>query len=140
MYTPNMQSGIEAALTDVGQQLTQVASGLDLDAQPIPAMMSGREMFGHLYECYVAGLADANGQKHPWGAYVIPDEVSANPVGAAMAKRAEVVAELLARETPEATLALVNYVILHDAYHVGQLCTLRLTLDENWDNYSIYQH
>jgi hypothetical protein len=32
----------------------------------------------------------------------------------------------------------MHYIVLHDCYHVGQLCLVRLADDPNWDAYSIY--
>ncbi|MBW7928889.1 MAG: hypothetical protein H3C58_12580 [Fimbriimonadaceae bacterium] len=32
----------------------------------------------------------------------------------------------------------VEYIAVHDAYHVGQLVTLRLSVEPDWNYYSIY--
>ncbi|MBL8048212.1 MAG: hypothetical protein JNJ45_05970 [Chthonomonas sp.] len=131
---------LKLALDDTGHQIRQAVAGLDLDAKPIEAMMSGRMTLAHLYECYIACRAELNGEKHKWGEYVVPQEVVDDPMAHVFALRDEVIGEIHSAGTPEATSNALSYIALHDAYHVGQLCSLRLTLDPEWNAYSIYNH
>jgi len=55
---------------------------------------------------------------------------------ATMALRAEAVA--LAMTSEEAAKASLDYVVIHDAYHVGQMALLRLEQEPGWDPYSLY--
>lgn len=128
------------AVETTRHQLVAIANGLDLDAQPIAAMMSGRAMFAHLYECYCAALTILGGREHPWGDFEIPQSVMESPVAETFAKREEAVAALLADGSEAALKIAIDYIALHDSYHIGQLCTLRLTVDPEWDFYSIYKH
>lgn len=100
--------------------------------------MSPAEMLAHLTECLLAFQASADGRQHEWGSYVPADNSPAGLKDAWETERGKVMA--IAETLPEDELGHASdYVVLHDAYHVGQLCNLRLTLNPDWNPYAIYE-
>jgi hypothetical protein len=130
---------IQKQLAHVSLQVEKVFEGIDesnADHRATPAMMSAREIAEHLGECYQAVITTAGGGKHEWGSFSIPDKSWTNVHSTMLSLREQAVAALPADERG-AELA-TDFIILHDAYHVGQMCTNRLSLDPNWNAYSIY--
>ncbi len=107
-------------------------------ARPIAAMMTANEQLEHLCEVCQAVLTQAAGGTHAWGEFVIPEEWKQDRMGTYTALRQKAV-ETLVSDPQEPHLKMgINYLSLHETYHVGQLVTLRLTLDPEWNAYSIY--
>lgn len=129
-------------LTDgAGNQLLQALANLteaQWDAK-IPGAMSPREVVVHCSECYTAGLAGLQGESHDWGSYAAIGGDSGALLAEMKRLRSAVVSGVLEAGTDEALKLAVDYVAVHDAYHVGQLVTLRSTLDPTWNAYSIYE-
>lgn len=99
--------------------------------------MSPRQMVGHLIECRIACIKSMKGQEHEWGTY------SAEGDAAALMKQLRdetdhTLQQLAESPTDENIKHVMDFLALHDAYHVGQIVSLRLTLDPNWNSYVIY--
>jgi uncharacterized damage-inducible protein DinB len=123
----------------VGFQVEKVFEGLsdaDYSVKTIPVAMSAAETLVHLCECYVAFAKHIAGEKHEWGTFVIADPSPSNLRDAWKSHRAEAVT--LATTSNDHAKLVHEFIIAHDAYHVGQMALLRLSLDESWDAYSIY--
>lgn len=123
----------------VGAQLGRVFGGLteqQADMQAIPAMMTAREQAEHLCECYEAVKTMAAGGKHEWGTYSSGAGSWAELLAMFDGHRSAAVDAALAGE--DGSNIVSGYVVEHDAYHVGQLVSLRSTIDPSWDAYSVY--
>ena len=99
--------------------------------------MSPRELVEHLCECAVAFNKSAVGEKHEWGTFSVDDKSPANLRAELKRLRAEAVAEVNGED--EVLKEAFSFLSSHDAYHVGQLCSCRLSLDPNWNAYAIYE-
>jgi hypothetical protein len=135
------QSFLKSAFDKTGYQVKMVFDGLtDLDTNPIPAMFSPREQLAHLWEVYQAVLTLAAGGKHPWGEFEIPDSIKSNAYEECMRARQAACEKILELDEEQALKFGMDFIVEHDAYHVGQMCSMRLALDPEWNAYSIYQH
>ena len=124
-----------------GYMLDKVYEGIDeatLDMRISPAAMTPRETAEHLCECYVASAKVAVGAKHEWGTYEAVDK-SWPALGEQMRTLRTVAADACLNGTDEGLESASHYMISHDNYHVGQLCSIRIAADANWDPYCIYQ-
>lgn len=120
-------------------QLDQTFAGLeekDLDFKAHPSMMSACEHLEHLCEAYTACVKQANGEEHEWGSFVVDDRSLSNLLTVMAGLRQEAVDALFAKEAYD---AISDFLVLHDAYHVGQLCATRQALDPEWNSYVIYR-
>lgn len=137
----NAKDVLRKALDDAGFQLRKVFESLPAAAWTDRACddsMSGLETAEHLCEVYVAAKKAAIGESHEWGTYH-----SESPDGPTMLAdmeklRAEAVEACLDLDDVQATDIGLGYLALHDAYHVGQMASLRLKADPEWNAYSIY--
>lgn len=135
------ESPILSAVRTAGFQLERVFQGLPaelLDAKLVPSTMSPRETMCHLYECYVAYLAHLAGGSHDWAAYEIPADVASDITNQVWTKRAEAVEALIAKNDEDASKTALDYIAMHDSYHIGQLCALRIEKDPSFNPYSLY--
>jgi DinB family protein len=135
------QELLKIQIDDAQFQLSKVLDGIpeaELDAKPLPTMMSAREMAEHLVEVYIAAGEQAAGQSHEWGSFKAAD-TSWGPLTAELWKEREAAAAaILASSDPAVLGAGAAFLASHDSYHVGQLCALRLALNPDWNPYSIY--
>ena len=135
--TAIVNAGIEAA----GSQLTKVISGLtdeQLDLRPHPAAMTLREQLVHQTEAYIAMQADAAGAEHEWGSYKSTLNTFDELQTEMFAQRQTAVDAVLAKGDEAVLKSALFFLVLHDGYHIGQLCTLHIALDPEWNAYSIY--
>ncbi len=126
----------------VGKQLTAAYEGLSpsgWDHRPSPGAMSPRETAEHLCECYTAFAASATGGKHEWGSFHIVDKSECNLIATMRTMRSHAVATALASNDERMYREATEYILTHDAYHLGQLCASRLDSDPNWNAYAIYE-
>lgn len=126
----------------VGRQLEQAVDGLSAEHWEVKgdaSSMSPREMFAHLAECYVAAQMHFTGEEYAWGTYQVPDSTVAGVMAAYHEEREKAVSLLRDNPSLSALKDASSYIILHDAYHVGQLCALRMSLDPEWNAYAIYE-
>ena len=129
-----------AQLADTHLQVTAVYEGLanaDWDKKSNPAAMSARETLGHLNECCHAFLSE-DPHKYAWGSYKMGDKPNEDLMAEFNQLRSKCVDKLSDSNDDEVVKGAGTYLALHEAYHVGQLATLRLSLDPEWNAYSIY--
>ncbi len=100
--------------------------------------MSAKEMVAHLTECYIAFQKSTKGESHEWGSYV-PADSSVEGLLAAMRSERAASGALLEAATDDHLKEAFMYIHTHDTYHVGQLVSLRLTLNPEWNSYAIYE-
>lgn len=130
------------SLDIAGSQVRKVFEGLSeelMDARLHESFMSPREILEHLCECYVAYSLYTEGQKHDWGSYAAEDKATANLMGQCMELRAAAIEKGLASESAEIRNASMDFIALHDCYHVGQVASLRIALEPDWNSHSLYQ-
>lgn len=128
-------------LNDVGNQLKGVFKDLPADAwdkRSTAEAMTPRETAVHLLECYEAFLVESEGKKHNWGTFKPEQTTSEYLLEEMVSKRGRCMDIAIKSTDPEVIKHASSFIIVHDAYHVGQLATLRLQLGE-WDPYSIYK-
>lgn len=123
------------------RQFTQALSGLS-EAESAAKLgehsLTPNEMTLHLAECRAAVMAQLAGEDHQWGSFQPAEGES--PAAALERMQGEAKAAAASSADPaKAAEAVMDYMALHDAYHVGQLVTYRLTCQPDWDHYSIYQ-
>ena len=128
-------------LDDAGNQVAKTLEGLDgikWDTKMREDVMSPKEVVAHLTECYIAARKHADGEKHEWGSYLPETEDAAALVDGMWAERRAACDALLSKGDEDSMKAATSYIVLHDAYHAGQLAALRMQLTPDWDPYSIY--
>ncbi|GIV02997.1 MAG: hypothetical protein D6724_10885 [Armatimonadetes bacterium] len=133
-----MDQTLNHALEATSKQVTACLAGLapdHWDAKPLPPIGSPREIVHHLCDAYCAVVAQAEGKEYEWGSFALP--AGADPCAVWREERNKAVKALAGADA--ATSLGLDYIALHDAYHVGQLCAVRLALDPEWDSYSIYR-
>lgn len=134
---------LTAQLKDISYQLEKCLEGLtsaDGEYRVAPTAFSITEIVNHLSETYTAVKTVGEGGKHEWGSY---QPVSTDlPVAVAELWRLRALAldSLNALDAEKRTAIASDYIVLHDAYHVGQLVLSRLALQPEWDSFSIYNH
>ncbi len=134
---------LEKQVSDVSYQLDKVLEGLteeQLDYKVVPSAFSIREQVEHLCEVYTAVDALSKGQDHPWGEYSVEDKSWSNLTTLMFSLRAAAIALVTADERDETLLRGSAFIVGHDNYHVGQICTSRIAQDPTWNPYSIYNH
>jgi uncharacterized damage-inducible protein DinB len=129
------------SVTGIGKQLEKALEGLtdaDGDKKINDNLMSASETMAHLAECCAAFCTTAAGGTHDWGTYESGESTLSGNLANWKKERAAAMAVLEASDNPEDLDHAMDYMTIHDAYHVGQLCALRLTLDPDWDAHAIY--
>ncbi len=129
-------------IDDSAYQLEKCLNGFPVesyDTKPVASGMSFREMTVHLLEVYHAAAKMAKGEKHEWGSYVAPELSDEDMLSALTSLRATAV-DLLLEAGDSGIHTASAFIVGHDYYHVGQLVTLRLAVQPDWDSYTIYNH
>jgi len=129
-------------LDDAEYQLRQVFSGLPdgaWDEHLVPGTMSPRETAAHLAEAYVAGVKHFRGEEHDWGTYQPASTEPTQILDEMFQERDKLKAAALAAEDHTGLKTAIAYSASHDYYHIGQMCSLRLKVEPNWNPYSIYK-
>jgi hypothetical protein len=137
----DLKEVLKYQLESAGHQVDKVLEGLkedQWDAKLRDDCMSPKEVVAHLTECYVAAQKDMVGQQHEWGSYMPADEAPPALLAEMREARQRAWDDLIKSGDEKAVKAATQFIVLHDAYHVGQLATLRLGLDPQWDAYAIY--
>ncbi len=128
-------------LEHTGKQLDKAIGDMDeskWDHKSSPGIMSPREQVEHLGETYAAYSAMAKGEKYEWGTFVVDDKSKANLWKTYSQMRERAVSAAIASDEPKDLESATEYLLTHEAYHVGQLCSLRLDCEPSWDPYAIY--
>lgn len=127
---------------NIGYQLEQVFANLPpnlRDAKLVKATMSPNETLEHLCECYQAAIEDSEGKAHDWAAGFKLETLDWDErLETWRSMRSRALQAVLADDDAKLK-ACSSYITSHDAYHVGQLCMLRINRESDWDPYSIYR-
>ena len=135
------QEFLQVQLKDVGNQVQAVFRDLPADKwdeQATPQSMSARDTLHHLAECCQAFLTSAEGGEHNWGAWSVEDTSSSNLMSVYTDLRDKCIATVGSTNDPVVLKHASDFLALHEAYHVGQMVTLRLIINSDFDPYSIY--
>lgn len=138
----NASELLDHALKSSGFQVTRVFEGIPeslQDAKLGPEAMSPRETLIHLTECYHAVQAALEDKPYEWGSYAPPSQEWAALVATFVSCREQAAAATLASGNPSAPKVAMDYMVQHDAYHVGQIAQLRIHQEPGWNAYSIYE-
>jgi len=100
--------------------------------------MTPQEVLSHLAEAYVAYGKHLQGLAHEWGTFTLEGNVQER-LDAWRKHRQEAIEAAVSSGKEGSDHAAMEYLALHEAYHLGQLCLLRLKHDPQWDPYSIYR-
>ena len=110
----------------------------NFNTKAISQMMSMRECVEHMIDCCIASQRLAAGEKYEWGSFHMPDASMLDLIE--RYKRERVKAAHIALDHLESKPSFAkDFLIAHEFYHVGQLSTLRSSLDPDWDMHSIYR-
>lgn len=132
-----------ATMASPGHKLRAAFEGFPdagLDTRLTPQSMTPRQIAEHLCDCYLAFEDALQGKKHEWGAYKAKGSSSEELLQEMMSLRGAAVEKALASTEVKHKLEALEYIPLHDEYHIGQLCLLRLEADPEWKFDSIYAH
>lgn len=103
--------------------------------------MSPIEQVFHLIEVTHACNEMINDREYTWGAYK-PEAESLEAAVALYNKARETLINFISSLTDETVTkhlsTITNYILLHEAYHVGQLCNWKLENIPDWNPYEIY--
>lgn len=138
----NASELLDHALKSSGFQVTKVFEGMPeslQDAKLGAEAMSPRETLAHLTECYHAVLAALEDKPYEWGSYTPPSNGWDDLVSTFDSCREQAAAATLASSNPSASKVAMDYMVQHDAYHVGQIAQLRILQEPGWNAYSIYE-
>ncbi len=114
-------------------------SGNGWHAKSYDGALSPHETAIHLADCYSAFLAFLDNRSYEWGSFR-PDEDSPEAAIQSMwNKRAEARAAITVGDERAARMA-TDFIILHDAYHVGQMVSNRRVIDPSFDYSKLYAH
>lgn len=133
---------VSKAMETSGRQIEKAYEGLpetDYDKKICESAMTPREMLEHLCECYHNAVPYADGVEPDWGNYSIADKSTANLWAVYAEIRKAAMEKALTLDGPKLVEIAMGFIALHDTYHVGQLCQLRIHLDPNWNAYAIYE-
>ena len=133
---------LKERLADVEYQLNAVFANFPdgkWDEKVNEHAMSASETAAHLSECYTAFLTNAEGNEYSWGTFKPASMEPTKLVKSMFELREKACTMAVATDDPKIHKLAASFITLHDAYHVGQMVTLRLTIGE-FDPYSIYNH
>lgn len=133
---------LRIAIDQSGNQIRQTYRGLNpchADASLAPGAMTFLQTLDHLSECCLALSRSVDGEAHAWGSFRSEAEGLEGKMAEFWALREEGVAKALAEGSESALRHALDFIALHEAYHVGQLALLRSRLEPDWDFYAIYR-
>ncbi|HEY3781816.1 MAG TPA: hypothetical protein VGL56_12085 [Fimbriimonadaceae bacterium] len=127
-------------IENIGGQLRGAFAGLPdslQDDKVCEGGMSPREMLEHLSEAYEATIASSKGEEYEWGTFTVDDKSWDNLISVFWDRREKATEAVLVDDETKLKAGF-DYIVAHDAYHVGQLAALRVGKEPGWDFYSIY--
>lgn len=133
---------IRHQIDDVGFQLSKVFEGIPAsgqDSKAIPSVMSPREMLAHLTEAYLAFDAHGRGEEFQWGSFKPADPSWEGLYAEFEAARNTAAARATSSDDEKTLKSAHDYLVGHDAYHVGQMVSCRIAMDPEWNFYGIYR-
>ncbi len=133
-----LMSGLNSAAKQINAVFSNIATD-HWDHRATSEAMTPLESIRHLAHCYTAFMSEARGQAWDWRA---PFDLGVTEPGDMLAKANEIRAQavdLVKSSTDESIYEkAIDYILLHDAYHVGQMALFRMQTDPTWDPSSIY--
>lgn len=133
---------IQSLVDNAGFQIEQCCAGVteeQADLKVHDDAMSFRVTIAHLCECYVAAVEIAAGREHAWGTFE-PKSAAFAPLLDEWRQLRKAAAEVVVSDDDKLIAVGADFIVGHDYYHVGQLVTLRLSFDKDWNSLSIYKH
>lgn len=133
---------LEYEIDDIGYQLDAVVHGMPETAQevaPTPISMTPKQTIEHLCEAYQAVTVHAEGGTYEWGSFSIADKSWSNLTSTLESLRMSARSAVTQDENEDRLKSGYDYIVAHDAYHVGQLAIARIAADPEWDPYSMYR-
>jgi uncharacterized damage-inducible protein DinB len=141
-YDMSLHESTLAGLKESGKQLGRSLEGVPEDAwnkKPLATTMSLREQVVHLCHAYTAVMEHLKNGSFDWSApFTIPNINDEGLPGYLEIERQRAVDGLTQSAEPQDEMAL-DYIVIHDAYHVGQIAVLRHAIDPEFDSYSLYK-
>jgi uncharacterized damage-inducible protein DinB len=137
MYLPQL---VLSQLHQNEKMLGRVFDGLEdeeLDFRPVPTAFSFREHVTHLCAACEALIALREGRHFDWDTFEAKGTTLQEMLSQFRSLRLKAI-PLVEDITPEAAELLTDYLVLHEAYHVGQLSLTRHCLHPEWDSLSLY--
>ena len=128
-------------LDNVGNQLQKALDGItdsQCDHKVCSTAMTVRDMLEHLAECYHAMLEEAAGREHEWGNYSIGDKSLDNLMNVVFELREQACKAALTGDDARLKSGF-SFIVEHDAYHLGQICLVRMETNPEWNPYSLYE-
>ena len=139
----------------VGRQIQRAVTGLSEDEADFrfgEGLMSVRDTLVHLADNCLALSTELEGNAHEFGKWRPGGEGLAHLVHEWCDLREQALEKAWDRlrsvdldapmkvsfATWPGWKVLTEWVVMHDAYHLGQICALRLAQDPDWDMYSVY--
>lgn len=125
----------------MSKQIRAVAGGFpEAEAEKrLPGMsMSPLETLEHLCDCCCAYLTEDKSQ-YAWGSYRLSERNMGSALAELESQRARARQEMEATNREEQLAHSFDYLMAHDAYHVGQLAACRMACDPTWDSMSLYR-
>lgn len=99
--------------------------------------MTIEDIIQHLGDCYTAILQGTDG--YDWGSFQSAKGELAEKSEEILGLRAKALDKLFADPDQIDYPKVTDFIVLHDAYHVGQLVLCRLIAEPGWNHYSIYE-
>lgn len=133
---------LERQLAIVKKQIDKVLQSFPqehLDFKATEQAMSAREQLLHLGEVSLAVVEATKGAEHLWGTYEVQDTSFNTLMKSYEILRSEAVEASLSSGDETLLEKLMNFIVLHEAYHVGQLALTRLAVEPEWNAYTIYE-
>jgi hypothetical protein len=134
---------IQYQLEIVGFQVEKVFEGLPenlYEATLSPDLMSPRLTLAHFLELFEAIEKQLNSETHEWGSYLNKQGTFQSLFTEYQHQRSKTISNALESKNVNSLKLLSDYIVLHESYHVGQLCSLRIAHDKNFNPLSIYRH
>lgn len=129
---------LNATAYQVEKVFEGLAEGL-YDHRTTTSAMTPAETLEHLAECCVAYLSSLKGEEHQWGTFSIENK-SPEVLKATFWKlRSDAAAEAAVQTDDNNIRSAFSFLVLHEAYHVGQMAQMRIACDPDWNPYSIYK-
>lgn len=127
-------------LDQLGHQMRVVFHGLDQagwNHRSYSLALTPHETAIHLADCYCAFMTALEGGDYAWESFRPEGDSPESALQALWQKRDEAIAKIDWASQRALKLA-TDFIVLHDAYHVGQMVSNRRSSDESFDYSKLY--
>ncbi len=127
---------IDTLLTETYQQIINAVEGLKEEDfyYKHGNARSIIEIVAHLCEVSYAFNEFSNGREYRWGTFSVATDSSC----LVMDRYKQFRSSMNFEKNQDNVNKALEYIVLHESYHVGQICLIRIHLYPDWDYYSIY--